>query len=59
MEKYGVQQDSEFAKTAKAGNQNCPSCGRQMQAKGAVLWCPSCGTKPLERDDGKKGVGAK
>lgn len=55
MDKYGVQQDIEFAKTAKEQtSSSCPECGGKVQLKGSVCWCPSCGTKPFERADGNK-----
>ena len=52
MDKYGVQQDSEFAKTANSTNDSCPECGEKIQMKGSVCWCPNCGTKPFERKNG-------
>jgi NADH pyrophosphatase NudC (nudix superfamily) len=49
MEKYGVQEDEDKAKTASTNNR-CPKCGEELTQEGTinVRHCPSCGTLPFE-----------
>lgn len=50
MEKYGVAEQVDDAKTAAEKTDVCPDCGRPLRRKEVtgVLLCSSCGSKPFE-----------
>lgn len=52
MEKLGVETDSE--KTASEGR-TCPKCGQDVIRRGAVVKCPTHGTKPFEHERAQTG----
>jgi DNA-directed RNA polymerase subunit RPC12/RpoP len=53
MEKYGVKEDKDNAKTGSAGGGVCPSCGKKTEQQGQTTLCPSCGSKPFEKEEQK------
>ncbi len=54
MEKLGVEESDKLEKTGGEGTRKCPRCSAEMVQKGAgVWWCPNCGTKPMEHEDGE------
>lgn len=51
MEKYGVEESKQDPrKMEKAAAEGCPVCGSEVQQHGSVLVCPTCGTKPFEKE---------
>lgn len=51
MDKYGVDTESEAAKTASEKTKpTCPQCGTELAPAAAsnVPICPKCGTEPFE-----------
>lgn len=51
FEKYGVVVDTEAEKVATREGRPCPGCGgKNVNYKGMTPHCPSCGTRPWERE---------
>jgi ribosomal protein L37AE/L43A len=61
MEKYGVEEVADNAKTAAAGTKKCPSCGGELrpQEETGVLLCVKCGSQPFETEEPEPNGGPK
>lgn len=54
MRKYAYEKEKEDKLVKKAAEKGrCPVCGRQTEGQPPV--CPSCGSKPFERQEEKRG----